>query len=628
MSSAITSLNGLSAAAQTFTTGTIGTDFNIVSSGSAHTFNIPDASATARGLVTTGAQTIAGSKIFSSAPLFSSLTAGSVPFIGTGGLLSENNAKLFWDASNVRLGIGTNTPGSDLTLVQNAGTTTSRGFRFTGNSIGGTSTGTGFSMALGYNVLNNKQLWLGDADYLGNAAGIFIRYSTSNGYTILDAIDGANGSRKPIALGVGNDANSTIILGSDLITTTPSSYVWANGNMAVGKGYRANAAPSNGLLVQGNVGIGTTAPATALHVSAAANPLTLSGVALGTNTTTDSLLTITSGLVRKLPLSTFASASNAWSTTGNAGTNYTTNFLGTTDNTSLRFRTNNTQGIILDSLGNVGIGSSPIFTASPNREELLVDAGTTSSVNAIVGRGSIDSYLQLNIQNQSSGTSSSSDVVATANNGSETNNYVDMGVNGGNYSGGVMGNANDAYLYNQGQNMLVGTGTTGKSLIFMTGGTSQSANERMRIDGTGNVGIGVIAPTQKLDVSGNINALNSIYLDAGGTNAGTRTTPALFFGGSGSGELIGSKRTTGGNQFGLDLYTASNIRMSVTRNGDVGIGTTTPASKIDVNGSVSLPIVPTTTDLTLNASHYTVIVTGSTPVITLLRLPAALDAYM
>jgi len=113
----ITSLNALTGATQTFAVGTTGTNFNISSAGTTHTFNIPDANSTNRGLVTTGTQTFAGAKTFSSAPTFSTMTAGSVLFAGTSGVLTQDNAQLFFNDSNNTLGIGTAAPQSKLHVI-------------------------------------------------------------------------------------------------------------------------------------------------------------------------------------------------------------------------------------------------------------------------------------------------------------------------------------------------------------------------------------------------------------------------------------------------------------------------------------------------------------------------------
>lgn len=149
---------------------------------------------------------------------------------------------------------------------------------------------------------------------------------------------------------------------------------------------------------------------------------------------------------------------------------------------------------------NVGVGSAPSFDAT-YPEKFLVAAGTTTSVNAIKATGSINNYFQLNIQNTSTGASASSDIVATANDGTETNYFVDMGINGSGYSSPsfTIGDAHDGYLYSLGDDFAIGNAATGRDLKFFTNGTL-AANERMRVTSAGNVGIGVTAPEQPLHV--------------------------------------------------------------------------------------------------------------------------------
>lgn len=80
-SGGITSINTDTTADQTITQGTSGTDFAVSTSAGTTTINLPSASATARGAVTTSAQTFAGVKTFSSPPLLSSLTASRACYL-------------------------------------------------------------------------------------------------------------------------------------------------------------------------------------------------------------------------------------------------------------------------------------------------------------------------------------------------------------------------------------------------------------------------------------------------------------------------------------------------------------------------------------------------------------------
>jgi hypothetical protein len=204
-----------------------------------------------------------------------------------------------------------------------------------------------------------------------------------------------------------------------------------------------------------------------------------------------------------------------WSQNGNNVTSLKT--IGTTSNYDFPFITNNTEKMRLTATGRLGIGTSAFDATNP--EKLLVDAGTTSSYNVISGKGSINNYLQLNIQNRSSGTSASSDIVATADNGNESVNYIDLGINSSGYSNSslpVLNGANNGYLYSTGNDFIIGNGTANKYLSLFTGGYATS-NERIRITGAGLTGIGNTSPTEKLQVEGNIrlSGLNrSIFFDS------------------------------------------------------------------------------------------------------------------
>ncbi|HXG49574.1 MAG TPA: hypothetical protein VNO52_18270 [Methylomirabilota bacterium] len=84
-----------------------------------------------------------------------------------------------------------------------------------------------------------------------------------------------------------------------------------------------------------------------------------------------------------------------------------------------------------------------------------------------------------------------------------------------------------------------------------------------------------------LDSSGNLFGRSSLVVDADDANNGS-PFPGLVLGNP-SGEAIASKRTAGGNQYGIDFYTGFNPRLSIANNGNVGINTTAPGALLDIN---------------------------------------------
>jgi hypothetical protein len=303
------------------------------------------------------------------------------------------------------------------------------------------------------------------------------------------------------------------------------------------------------------------------------------------------------------------SSGSAWIQGGNNVTALKN--LGTVSNYDLPFITNNTEKMRLTASGNLGIGTSAFDPIYP--EKLLVNAGVTSSFNLIEGHGKINSYLQFNIQNDSSGSVSSSDMIATSNNGNEVKYYVDLGINSSGNTQNFFGGANDAYLYSQGDttvantlggNLYIGTSLPSRDIAFLTGGGTKSSgvtmnNERLRILSTGNVGINTNTPTEKLDVTGNLKFSGALMPGGSAGTAGFilqsmgAGTAPVWFDASGfawllDGNTVVEVETIGTkNAFDLGFITNNTERMRIDINGNVGIGTTSPTAALHLKAGTA-----------------------------------------
>jgi hypothetical protein len=129
-----------------------------------------------------------------------------------------------------------------------------------------------------------------------------------------------------------------------------------------------------------------------------------------------------------------------------------------------------------------------------------------------------------------------------------------------------------------------GLGLGGNTIEFYTG-----TAERMRIDSSGNVGIGTTSGVQKLTVAVDDSytdiASGSAPLELTNTNGTNGTYSRIYFndvaGGAGSG-ILGVKLTDTTNNYGqFEFWTRGSsgnaTRMVIDPNGNVGIGTSSPA---------------------------------------------------
>jgi hypothetical protein len=148
-------------------------------------------------------------------------------------------------------------------------------------------------------------------------------------------------------------------------------------------------------------------------------------------------------------------------------------------------------------------------------------------------------------------------------------------------------------------------GATSNDIVFQTLG-----NERMRITSAGNVGIGTSSPS---DGFGGTIANVRLALRNGTPGSAGGTSVLLIGGDNNHYASITGSHTGGGNTY-LSFATSTGAanpseKMRITSGGNVGIGTSSPSSTLQVNGAITsnygsfaLPQASWTTVYTFNAS--------------------------
>jgi hypothetical protein len=119
-------------------------------------------------------------------------------------------------------------------------------------------------------------------------------------------------------------------------------------------------------------------------------------------------------------------------------------------------------------LGTSSFARTSSFVNTLNQSVTVSGSVLVNTLNETLGQfvGNTNGYSEFSVRNTSTGISASGDIAVYADNGTISNNYIDMGINNSNmtssysYFGTDFGNALDAYVYNVGGNLRIGNATS------------------------------------------------------------------------------------------------------------------------------------------------------------------------
>lgn len=199
--------------------------------------------------------------------------------------------------------------------------------------------------------------------------------------------------------------------------------------------------------------------------------------------------------------------------------------------------------------------------------------GTTGAVrinsNGNVGIGTTAPTYQFHLQG--------SNLMATFRNSSTSaNQYTQLEFIAG---------SRDAYIWLGNQSTTSWAGDGGLNIYTGTGNMDfwTAATQRVRIDSTGNMGVGTLSPVEKLDVNGGIVVRGANYIWGGVTTTlGSWATRQYSNGAAYTFNVNGFEINNTGYASPVNTW------LKIDSNGNTGIGTTSPRGRLDVHGGITL----------------------------------------